>query len=66
MRVKVIYVLDMPPRSEQFNMVLLQKEKMWMYELGAPSPKGPKLELNLQIFLYGSWSIGKVAKWLLC
>lgn len=51
LRVKGIYVLKLPVRRGDFNRILLQKEKWWIYRLGSLVPLGLNTELNLQVFL---------------
>lgn len=49
--VKGIYVLNLPVRRGDFDTILLQKEKMWIYNLGSLDPQGLNNECNLQPFL---------------
>lgn len=47
--VKGIYVLKLP--NSNFDQILLQKEKWWVYRLKSLAPIGLNTELNLQVFL---------------
>ena len=49
--VKGIYRLKLSSRRGDFDRVLLQKEKWWIYHLKSLAPTGFNTELNLQIFL---------------
>lgn len=49
--VKGIYVLNQPLRRGDFDTILLQKEKMWIYNLGSLIQQGLNNECNLQPFL---------------
>lgn len=51
LKVKGIYVLKLPARRGDFNRVLLQKEKWWIFTLKSLAPLGMNTELNLQAFL---------------
>lgn len=51
MSVKGIYALKLPPRRGDFNSILLQKEKWWIYKFKSLAPLGLNTELNLQVFL---------------
>lgn len=51
MKVKGIYVLKLPTRRGDFDCILLQKEKWWIYELKSLTTQGLNTELNLQVFL---------------
>lgn len=51
LKVKDIYLLKLSPRRGDFNRILLQKEKRWIYRLGSLAPHGLNTELNLQVFL---------------
>lgn len=51
MKVKGIYALKLPTRRGDFDRILLQKEKWWVYQLKSLVPVGLNTELNLQAFL---------------
>lgn len=51
MKLKGIYSLNLPLRRGDFDQILLQKEKMWIYHQGSLIPTGLNNELNLQPFL---------------
>lgn len=51
MKVKGIYALKLPPRRGDFDRILQQKEKWWVYRLKSLRPVGLNTELNLQPFL---------------
>lgn len=51
MTVKGIYPLKLPPRKGDFNRILLQKEKWWIYHLKSLIPLGMNTEFNFQVFL---------------
>lgn len=51
MLVKGIYALKISSRRGDFDRVLLQKEKRWVYRLKSLAPLGLNTELNLQVFL---------------
>lgn len=51
MRVKGIYVLNLSSRRGNYDQVLQQKEKWWIFRLGSLVPMGLNMELNLQPFL---------------
>lgn len=50
MQVKGIYMLRLSPRGN-FNLIILQKEKWWIYRLKFLLPNGLNTELNLQVYL---------------
>lgn len=52
LNVKGIYTLKLPARRGDFDHILLQKEKWWIYTLGSLVPQGMNTELNMQPFLY--------------
>lgn len=47
----MLYVLKLPERRGDFDRILLQKEKWWIYTLKSLAPIGMNTELNLQPFL---------------
>lgn len=51
MKVKGIYILKLPPRRGNFDLILQKKEKWWIYCLKSLKPVGLNTELNLQPFL---------------
>lgn len=51
MQVKGIYALKLSSRRGEFDRVLLQKEKRWVYLLKSLVLLGLNTELNLQAFL---------------
>lgn len=48
---KGIYRLNLPLRRGDFDRILCQKEKMWIYTLDSMCPKGLNNECNLSVFL---------------
>lgn len=56
-KVKGIYTLNLPPRRGDFDTILLQKEKMWIFRLKTLVPLGLNTECSFQPFL-GSIEIG--------
>lgn len=50
LKVKGIYALKLPTRGD-FDRILLQKEKWWIFTLKSLAPLGMNVELNMQPFL---------------
>lgn len=51
LKCKGIYKLNLPPRRGDFDKVLYQKEKMWIFTLNCMQPRGLNNECNLSFFL---------------
>lgn len=51
LKVKGFYALDLPERRGDFDTVLQQREKLWIYRLQTLQPKGLNIELSLKVFL---------------
>lgn len=50
-RIKRIYILNLPSRRGDFDTILLQKEKMWIFKLKTLTPLGLNTECSFQPFL---------------
>lgn len=48
---KGIYRLNLPQRRGDFDRILYQKEKMWIYNINSMHPQGLNNECNLGVFL---------------
>lgn len=51
LKCKGIYKLNLPPRRGDFDKMLYQKEKMWIFMLKSMQPGGLNNECNLSVFL---------------
>lgn len=51
LKVKGIYTLKLPARRGDFNRILLQKDKWWIYTLKSLEPLGMNTEQSMQSFL---------------
>lgn len=51
LKVKGIFVLDLPLRRGDFEEILLHREKYWIYNLNSLIPKGLNIECNMNVFL---------------
>lgn len=51
LKCKGIYRLNLPPRRGDFDKILYQKEKMWIFNLRSMQPTGLNNECNLSVFL---------------
>lgn len=51
LRVKGFYAPKLSDRRGEFDRVLLQKEKLWIYRLQTLQPRGLNTELSLKVFL---------------
>lgn len=49
--VKGIYRLNLPSRRGDFDRILYQKEKIWIFNLNSLQPLGLSTECNLSVFL---------------
>lgn len=51
LKCKGIYRLNLPPTRGDFDRILYQKEKMWIFNLNSMQPFGLNNECNLSVFL---------------
>lgn len=51
LKVRGIYALKLSNRRGDFDRILLQKEKMWIFRIGSLSPVGLNTDCSLQPFL---------------